>query len=162
MSQIVLQLRLVESSIRRPTFPARESGPSVVEAETISSQDCPAPSPRSWALASPSLPLCRSCPERFGSSCGPRNQRCLHGQVASKLDPASSTNRTQAPLGHQRLGGPSVAAKAAIRSTPWAKLELNENLNCGYKQSRIVWRRPRWQPSIECWFHFKVLFPRTH
>jgi hypothetical protein len=126
MTQIVFLLRPVESSIRRPTFPARELGPSVVEAETISSQDCPAPGSRSWALASPSLPLCRSCPKRFGPSCGPRNQRRLHGQVASKLDPASSPNRTPAPLGHQRLGGPSVAAKAAIRSTPWARLKLNE------------------------------------
>ena len=162
MTQIVLLLCPVESSIRRPTFPAREPGPSVVRAETISSQDCPAPGSRSWALASPSLPLCRPCPKRFGPSYCPRNQRRVHGQVASKLDPASSPNRTQTPLGHQRLGGPSLAAKAAIRSTSWAKLELNENLNCGYKQSRIVWRRQRWQPSIECWFHPKVLFPRTH
>ena len=144
MTLEVLFMRQFESSLRCPTFPAREPSPAIPAASPASSRGRAAARPGARHLYAPGTSLCavRGSEPCAGEHTGGKGG--IHREVAAQFDP------TRAPHGpttwgrDQRLGRRCVTACVDCRFHPWLTCRPRRDSRCGFKPSEIVWRRRKW------------------
>jgi len=155
----VLQMRQIESSIRRPACPPRESRSPILAARPSSRRGGPAARSHSSHFDPPGPSLRPTGLGSTGAVAGSRAEGGLHRQAASRLDRASAPPRPARWCGHQRLGRRRLATGADGRLHPWLKLRSRRDSKCGCKPCRIVWPRKRSPRPIGCWCRRPRGFP---
>lgn len=148
---MVVYLCHIESVIRSPILPARESGHSSSAPEKESRRSRHVFGSAAWRVVPPSCSLCKCSSKAVRFAGGPRSQRGLHCQTAQELSRSSAASGSHPGNLHQRLGRQSFGATATGSRQPWVERELSANWQWNFSVSRIVGPLKRWRKLTICW-----------
>ena len=155
--QEVLFMCPIESSLLCATLPAREPSFPTLAGKRSPSRGGSALGPQVRDLRPASAPI-RSAragdAHAFGDS---GRQGGVHGEVAARLDPASSRHGATAWRTDQRLGCRSIATSAGGRFAKWLKLRARRDSRSGLKPWEIVWQRGKWRTRTGSWCRGRIL-----
>lgn len=148
---MVVCLCHIESVIRSPILPARESGHSSSAPRKKSGRSRHVFGSSAWRVCAPSGTLLTGSSKAVRPAGGSRSQRSLHRQTAQELDWSSAASCSHPGMLDQRLGRRGFGATAPGPSQPWVEREPSANWRWSLSISQIVWPLKRWREPTICW-----------
>lgn len=147
---MVVYLCHIESVIRSPILPARESGHSSSAPRKKSGRSRRVFGSWAWHVCAPSGALRASSSKAVRHSSGSGSQRSLHRQTAQELDPSSAASCSHPGALDQRLGCRGFGGTPPGQSQPWVGRGLSASWQWNYNISRIVSPPKRWREPTIC------------
>ena len=147
---MVVYLCHIESVVRSPILPARESGHSSSAPRAESGRSRHVLGRAAWRVSPPSGTLRTGSSKAVRHPGGSRSQRSLHRQTAQELNPSSAAPGLHPGALAQRLGCRGSGGTPPGQSPPWVERGLSANWQWNFNISRIVSPPRRWREPTLC------------